>query len=997
MYRFITIPVIILSLVLNGINSCAQQFNFDYYNKGNGLISNEVDCIRQNKDGYMLFGTPSGLGIFDASTFSNYDIQKGFRHNIVSDIIELPGSELLLLTNSNQFYRYRNKKLLPDSFPTNDGIKHLYQTKQGEWIASGYKGVYKWNNRTLDRLNISPVNSYPGINCVVQWQDSLLVVGRSYESVDVYNMHTWQLVASSAEKIFVRNFFTDASGNLWIATIGNGMRMMNAASVNNRQIQFASLPHDFDAFASTEFRAITQDKEGNIWMAGINNGLVKYNAQSGSFVHFTMDQGLASNTLFSLYCDREDNIWIGSNRGIQKLVHKNVFSYSARQGLPADLVLDILPVKDNGVMICGYSGMGFIKSNDATAIAWKPPLDDEYVFRLVSSAGKYYGLSLRELLDITGGGKGISLNRIYDLPEHTRGMVAIAPGKLILGGDSSITLFDNGKISLLTREAVHYISCMTMDANGFLWTGNLNNTINCYRIGNGTGDLPVTLMSKYPVHSSGPQGYIQCMVPGKGNTIIYGTSRDGIFIIEKDKEKIIEKAAITISSGLGSNHVTFLSWFNDSTLMAGTGDGLDKIIFRPAADTFIVRNINRYYNISNSVYNAKPDAAGNILLATESGFYKIPSVDIEHDISRELPIVITGVQLLSSPDSVISPVQPLRLAYNNSSISISFSSPSFTNEKNTRYTYLLKGKSDNQWSTASASGTVTYSDLPPGHYEFMVKPVNMYGNVGASAARIDIEVVPAFWQTWWFYSLLALILAITIFFIIRRRIQFIRRESVLKTKIAETEMMALRTQMNPHFIFNCMNMIDGLISGNRNREAQDFLQKFSKLIRLVLENSQYQLVPLQQDLQALKLYTELEAIRFNHHFRYEFDVNEELLEDNYKIPPLLLQPYVENAIVHGLRNREKAGGYLKVVIQKEGDGIEAIIEDNGIGRKQAALLNISNEKPHQQIGMKVTGKRIELLRQVNPGTLDITVGDLDKTAESGTRVVITLPGNIHFE
>jgi LytS/YehU family sensor histidine kinase len=194
-----------------------------------------------------------------------------------------------------------------------------------------------------------------------------------------------------------------------------------------------------------------------------------------------------------------------------------------------------------------------------------------------------------------------------------------------------------------------------------------------------------------------------------------------------------------------------------------------------------------------------------------------------------------------------------------------------------------------------------------------------------------------------------------------------------------------------------MNIIDGLITSDRKQEAQDFLQKFSKLIRLVLENSQHQQVPIQQDLQALHLYIELEAIRSNYHFNYGFDIDEELIEDNYKIPPLLLQPYIENAIVHGLRNKETGDCKLFVRLKKENDKIVAIIEDNGIGRKKAMDLNEGNKKPYQSLGMKVTAKRIDLLRMMNQNTVSIEITDMQHGGDTGTVVTIILPVDLKFE
>jgi len=288
---------------------------------------------------------------------------------------------------------------------------------------------------------------------------------------------------------------------------------------------------------------------------------------------------------------------------------------------------------------------------------------------------------------------------------------------------------------------------------------------------------------------------------------------------------------------------------------------------------FYVQNINDFYNFSTTIYSIRKDGRGNILLGAESGLIKIPSIDIGQRALRNLPIVISSIQLLSGEDTLIDTEKTIELPYSNNGLTIYYSSPSFTNERNTRYTYQLTGGHQNQWSQASFSTRVTLLNLSPGHYHFTVRPVNMYGHASTQTAGVEIIIRPPFWQRWWFQLLLLALAATLTFLVVRRRISTIRRESSMKNKIAETEMMALRAQMNPHFIFNCMNIIDGLITNNRKGEALDFLQKFSRLIRLVLENSQYQEVPLQQDLQALRLYIELEVVRSNTIFSYIFDID----------------------------------------------------------------------------------------------------------------------------
>src|SRR6185436_2191822 len=153
--------------------------------------------------------------------------------------------------------------------------------------------------------------------------------------------------------------------------------------------------------------------------------------------------------------------------------------------------------------------------------------------------------------------------------------------------------------------------------------------------------------------------------------------------------------------------------------------------------------------------------------------------------------------------------------------------------------------------------------------------------------------------------------------LVRRRIAAIRNEADLKHRIAETEMMALRAQMNPHFIFNCINSIDALIQSNDKYHATVYLNKFAKLIRNILDSSKQNTVPLSKDLETLKLYIDLEQFRNENKFTAEITADDSLLQEDYKVPALIVQPYVENAILHGLRNRTDNEGRLSVTVHKQ--------------------------------------------------------------------------------
>ena len=165
-----------------------------------------------------------------------------------------------------------------------------------------------------------------------------------------------------------------------------------------------------------------------------------------------------------------------------------------------------------------------------------------------------------------------------------------------------------------------------------------------------------------------------------------------------------------------------------------------------------------------------------------------------------------------------------------------------------------------------------------------------------------------------------------------RRIKTIRHEAELKQKIAETEMMALRAQMNPHFIFNCINSIDALIQSNDKYNATVYLNKFAKLIRNILDSSKQNTVTLAKDLNTLQLYIELEQLRNENKFIAKINADEELIREDYKVPPLIIQPFVENAILHGIRYRKGNDGMLSISVTKLNSHLQYIIEDNGVGR-----------------------------------------------------------------
>jgi hypothetical protein len=218
-----------------------------------------------------------------------------------------------------------------------------------------------------------------------------------------------------------------------------------------------------------------------------------------------------------------------------------------------------------------------------------------------------------------------------------------------------------------------------------------------------------------------------------------------------------------------------------------------------------------------------------------------------------------------------------------------------------------------------------------------------------------------------------------------------RAKAEFQLKTSELELQALRAQMNPHFIFNSLNSINRFILQNNKRQASEYLTKFSRLVRLILQNSQAALIPLDSELEALQLYLELEALRFNHQFAYKINIEEDLDVSMLKVPPLLIQPYVENAIWHGLMHKEEKG-HLLINISQNVDVLLCKITDDGIGRKRAAERRSKSAATHKSMGMQITANRIGMLHQEKHESF-IRINDLvlpDGNA-GGTEVILKIP------
>lgn len=311
------------------------------------------------------------------------------------------------------------------------------------------------------------------------------------------------------------------------------------------------------------------------------------------------------------------------------------------------------------------------------------------------------------------------------------------------------------------------------------------------------------------------------------------------------------------------------------------------------------------------------------------------------------------------------------------------------------YQYQLEGF-DEDWISAGNNNTSTYSKVPPGNYNFLLRAKYPGGTWRNSNNELSLDLKPTFTQSLIFKLLIALLVLSLLYAVYRYRTYHLLKEQQIKSdfknQLSEVKLEALRSQMNPHFLFNSLNSIDNYILSNRPQEASEYLSKFSKLIRNILDFSKHKQISLVEELSTSKLYIEMEQLRFSDKFEYQINVDKAIKQEKVMIPPLILQPYIENAIWHGLLHKEDKG-HLSITIAEQGGKLKIVIDDDGIGRKKAMSIKSKSATKHKSHGMKITEARIRILNELHElgGTVEILDKYDTSSKPAGTCVSIHLP------
>ncbi|HOY12748.1 MAG TPA: histidine kinase, partial [Saprospiraceae bacterium] len=461
-----------------------------------------------------------------------------------------------------------------------------------------------------------------------------------------------------------------------------------------------------------------------------------------------------------------------------------------------------------------------------------------------------------------------------------------------------------------------------------------------------------------------------------------GTTK-GLMQMDARTEKLIK--VWNVETGLSDEVIYAVLEDNYGKIWVGTNKGLNVI----EPKTGLIKKFDEKDGLQSLEFNTAScfkDEKGNLYFGGVNGFNKIPAKLFNTQKHNPKPI-ITNVQVMNEPlmtDSIISYTSSFTLAPNKNFISFEFQSPNYSQTENIIYRYRLL-PIQQEWQLNGNRNYINYTQLKPNDYTFEVQ--SSVGDLRWSQRNaIQITILTPWYKSFWFLSIITLyIIGMGIYFY-KQRISSIKNKALLKQRINETEMAALKAQMNPHFIFNCINSIDAFIQTNDKYNASIYLNKFAKLIRNILDSSKQNLVPLSTDLETLKFYTELECMRTENKFKTVFEIEKGILEEDIFIPPLIIQPYVENAIIHGLKSKNDYDGELKITVFKAEDKLVFEIKDNGIGRVAAQKMNTNRGTSY---GMQLSTDRVQLFNDDQDENVIIT--DLYEGNEAkGTSIKVML-------
>lgn len=497
----------------------------------------------------------------------------------------------------------------------------------------------------------------------------------------------------------------------------------------------------------------------------------------------------------------------------------------------------------------------------------------------------------------------------------------------------------------------------------------------------------------------------------KWGNLVAGTNDAGLQIIKFDNNIIEILHEITPEKNIIGNHITWMNTDSLGFLWVGTNLGVNRIdLTRLYCDSTLAIN---FFNEEEGLFpptvtTSHTDNEGNIWLGSSGLLAKINHRAVSQSYPGPRKVFINRIDLdnnitqwddLSQTDPWYGiPAGGLTLKHYNNTLSFYFNTTNISGQDKTLFRYRISGINEN-WSPFDKNNQLIYPNLPPGRYVLEVEAQQAYDSGSRGSTEFAFRILHPWWQTWWFYTIVVVVLANMFRIILILRVRHVKKTETQKLlqerEISELRIKALQSQMNPHFTFNAINSIQYYILEKDKDSAFLFVGYFSKLVRQTLEFASRDSVSIKEEAAFLKNYIKLEQMRFENKFSFEIQIEPVIDSHQYQIPPMLLQPFAENAILHGLLHMNESG-MLRIHFTVSGkDILKCTIEDNGIGRKKSAEINSGRHKQHKSVGLEITRRRVSLFNLPGQKDYRIEIYDLHDNNQqpSGTKILLFIPLN----
>jgi len=919
--------------------------SFANYTPKSGLLNHSVTCITEDKEGNLWVGTIAGINKFDGNKFASYTIKDGLPDNLITAAFKDSENNVWFGTDrgiavfrDGVFTKYTTKNGL-----INDTVNTFFQDKKGNvWIgtaeglcsyAGGKFTNYETLNKSLQTDGMVNVNGFAEDNefLYVATTKGLIVTGKTQVSI------IGSYIPKECKGKNITSILKDSRNNIWLGTPKGLIKYdgLTFSKVSVRITQNSNIIHN-----------LFEDYEHNLWI-GTSAGLFKY--RGNPFVSYGINDGLTSNFIYGIVRDKKNNLWIGSQGGgLYKYSNNQIVNYNEDFGLKAKTVTAIYENKpgelwlatDEGLWM--YDGKLFTKKKDTSKV-----FHDQ-------------------------------LNCIYKDSKNN----------IWIGGNNELFKYDGKEFQRYTfkcRNENYQVWDIVEDKSGTIWIGTYLGGLIKY-----DGNTFTECSEQIGFNND---SFLASLIDKEGN--IYFGCLDGVWIYNPATPNV-KPVNFNQSDGMSSDLVYCITFGKkENELWAGTNQGLNQINiseYKKSGKKLIIPfgKQEGFTGVECNSNGTWVDDDGAIWFGTVYGLVKYdPNEYIEN--KAESKISITGFSLFYN-DTILK--NGVHLSHYDNSITFNYSGICLTNPAKVKYSYILEGF-EKTWSPPTAERSTNYSNLPPGTYTFKVISSNNENVWNQVPATFTFTIDIPYWKTWWFIASLSVLIILILYLSVRFRIRQIKTREKLKTemnkKIANIESQALRSQMNPHFIFNTMSSIQHYISNNDSDAAMKYLSKFAKLMRKIMDNSKQQVISVSEELDALNLYLELEVMRFDKKFEYIINVDKSIDQNYEQIPSMLIQPYIENAIIHGLLPKD-GNGKISITLLRQGDTILCTIEDNGIGRKNSLEFKKNRVQQYKSMGMNITQERLDILNSSLKSNIFVEIIDLYNNGEpSGTKVNLTIP------